>query len=488
LRCSQAAAVPTTAVISHNNPHSAPKDNQRAPDLPTLDSSDIRGQDCATEPLPPTTPSTHTTIRSTVDPFASRNDKPTIPIPGFSSSPRREADEALLGPLDTTGFDDEPTQSAQHDQKDPNLVNRSRNALSNDQNPNKHRQAVDDSSKLSESMQVWIIEPIISKAEDHNGYDIWWERHLLPLSPSEFKLVSRDFRDFRRSFWQKKKTISEQFADLSKYERYVLEYFLNKGKLGALPGNTSIRSVKLMKMQPAREPITQMPWRGIHVLVERTDLMVPSALKLHAHAQPQHHVVNRPYHDPGEENAHFEELVAQDHRLHPGILPPRIMETKPRARMPPHRLQRSGARGRTQSRHDWSSDSLFSENDVGDRYSPLCPADDGFGFQHAAWGVPTRSGSGFAGIDVGDRHQSGRGGHPPVCSDDDSFYSPHAKADLATVNEVPEDPTSLSEEEEMQNSGIEDETAEDPMSEELSAETSRRIIDDLLAKYTTIYS
>ena len=75
-----------------------------------------------------------------------------------------------------------------------------------------------------------------------------------------------------------------------------------------------------------------------------------------------------------------------------------------------------------------------------------------------------------------------------MCSDDDNFYCPYAPAELSTVNEVPEGPTSLSEEEEMQNSGIEDETAEDPTSEELSAETSRRIIDDLLAKYTTIYS
>lgn len=56
-------------------------------------------------------------------------------------------------------------------------------------------------------------------------------------------------------------------------------------------------------------------------------------------------------------------------------------------------------------------------------------------------------------------------------------------------SEGPEAPAPLSEDAGyMQSSELEDKTAEDPTSEELSAEASQRIIDDLLAKYTTIYS
>jgi len=443
-------------VNPHKNPHSAPKDHQPALSSPTLNSSDVHSQKCETEPPPPAPPSIQTTIHSTVDRCLSQDRKKKISTPISQSGPLREAHVAMPYPLSATGSGDKPTQSAQHDQNVQDLTNRSGGALSNDKNSSKHRQAVDNSSELSESKQVWMIEPIISKAEDHNGYDIWWERYLLPLSPSEFRDRSRDFR---RSFWQKKKSVSEQFAKLSKQERYVLEYFLNKGKLGALPGNTLIKTIKLMKMQPAREPITGMPWRGIHVLVERTDTAMPASVvthrhELHAHAQPQHQSVNRPYHDPGEENVRFEELVAQDHRLHQEIDLPRILETEPRKRMLPHRLQRSGARGETQSRHDWSSDSLFSGNDVGDR------------------------------------HHSSRGGHPPESSDEDMFDEPQdADAEPDSVTEDSDAPVSCIEAAgEMQNSEMEDKTAEDPTSEELSAEASQRIIDDLLAKYTTIYS
>ncbi len=254
-------------VNPHKSPHSAPKDHQPAPSSPTLDSNDVHSQNCETEPSPPAPPSIHTSIHSTVDRCLSQDRKKTIPITGFRSSPLREADEALPGPLDTTGFGDEPTQPAQHDQNDPNLANRSSNALSNDQNLNEHRQAVDDSSELSKSMQVWMIEPTISKAEDHNGYDIRWYKYILPLSLSEFKDESRDFR---RHFWQKKKSLREQFANLSHQERHVLHYFLNEGKSG-IPGDPvtiTMKSIKFMKMRPAREPITRMPWRCIHVLIE----------------------------------------------------------------------------------------------------------------------------------------------------------------------------------------------------------------------------
>jgi len=520
-------------VNPHKSPHSAPKDHQPAPSSPTLDSNDVHSQNCETEPSPPAPPSIHTSIHSTVDRCLSQDRKKTIPITGFRSSPLREADEALPGPLDTTGFGDEPTQPAQHDQNDPNLANRSSNALSNDRNLNKHRQAVDDSSELSKSMQVWMIEPTISKAEDHNGYDIRWYKYILPLSLSEFKDESRDFR---RHFWQKKKSLREQFANLSHQERHVLHYFLNEGKSG-IPGDPvtiTMKSIKFMKMRPAREPITRMPWRCIHVLIEddaavedrhstrdtdewqrihprpphrqmlepfqpprpRYDAQhhaqylphqqiqghIPVAARHHSHEpqlgypRHQHLLDHHPHHDLGDEIFPVEDFVPRE-EYYQVQLPPKPIEIEPRARMPTRLHQRSRARGRSLRRRSPSSDSLSS------------------------------------GSERSDRHQSGHGRRASVYSDDESFRDPtperrvvvgrspvslrerpnrrqsHFSSGANFRSEGPEAPAPLSEDAGyMQSSELEDKTAEDPTSEELSAEASQRIIDDLLAKYTTIYS
>lgn len=541
LRRSQAAPVPSTTMILHRESPSAPQDNQRAPKSPTLDSSDFRSQDGATEPLPPGPPLAHNLFHGTADRFASQNDVPTNPTTGFRSGPLREVDVGVPGRFSTTGFGDERTQPAQYDQNDRNFSNSSGSALSNDTNSNKHRQTVDISSELSKSMEVWSIEPMIRRAEDHNGYDIEWVMHCLQLSPSEFKDESRRFR---RPFWQKKQSVREQFANLSQQERYVLERFQTEA-YSDFPGHFSMKNMKFVKMRPAKEPITRMPWRGIHVLVERTDAAVKdrrsayyskplfpsrphrmfgggqpqsglfgvrqpqsrlfgvrqprsglfgggqpqssrfgggqpqsvhvppdSNASMHNHIPypgehhripsmnfqgPQYHPIIHPHNDRADEIRPGKGSVPRNIRHYERQRPSRIIETEPRTGMPSHLRLRREARDRTQSLHDLSSDSRSSGSDFGDRNIIHCMR------------------------------------HAPACSDGDMSERRKKMAELYTVKSRTENadaPAPHSEEaeaEEMQNSDMVDEAGEAPTSEELAAEPSVRIIDELLAKYTTIY-
>lgn len=553
LRRSQAAPAPSTMMSLHSDSPSAPQDNQRTPESPTLDSSIVRSQDGATEPLPPGSPLAHDLFHGTVDRFASRNDMPTNPKTSFRSGTPREANVGVPGPFNTTRFDDEPTRPVQYDQNDRSFSNSSGSALSNDQSSNKHRQAVDKSSEPSKSMEVWSIEPLIRRAEDHNGYDIEWVMHCLQLSPSEFEVESRGFR---RPFWQKKQSIREQFANLSQQERYVIERFQTEA-YSDFPGHFTMKSMKFVKMRPAKEPITRMPWRGIHVLIERTDAAVkdrrsayyskplfpsrpniafgagqpPSGLFHTSHPQSSLFGVRKPQsglfgesqpqsglfgggqpqsglfgggqpqsvHDPPVSNVSMRNHIPppprhygqpsvafhgpQDHPLihrhndttdkirpmkgsvpldeqhYQRQAPSRIIETEPRTGMPSYLRQRKRAH-RTQRLDDLSLDVLSSLSSVGDR------------------------------------HQKRRGEHPQA------FANLLRSAHVRTIDYPTEDgdaPGRLSKEAEaeeeeadedvlMRGNEMEDDTAEDPTSEKLAAEPSLRIIDELLAKYTTIYS
>lgn len=501
----------------------------------------------------------------------------TIPTTGFRSGVK--ADISVPGPFKTTGLGDKPTRPAQYHQNDRNSLNRSGSALSDEQNSNRHQQTVDISVELSKGMEVWSIEPTIRRAADHNGYDIEWVMHSLELSPSEYKVESRGFR---RPFWQKKQSVSKQLANLSQHERYVLEYFLTEVH-SDFSGECSIKSIKFVKMRPAKEPITRMPWRGIHVLVEISDAagedrrssynsnppfqsrphgffrvrqprsrpfefsggqhqsggnafvanQAPfggfgagqrqsggsafgagqrqslfgsappqsglfgagqrqslfgsgpqqsglfgggQSQSLFGGGQPQprlfgggHH---QDIHSPRTNNALTDDKVRDDtidevmpvkhYRSYERRRPLRIVETEPRMemlsdlRLSPRKEERRRTLfehewERTQSRHDLSLDSLSSGSDAGD--------------------VPGRA-------------------TPPIHSPFHRNQS-YSLRPANTRTEIPDAPAPLSEEAEsgeLQSGEMGYDALEDPMSEEHAAEPSQRIIDELLAKYTTIYS
>lgn len=451
-------------MILHRDSPSAPEDNQRAPDSPKSDSSDVRGQDCATEPLPPAPPPAQNLFRSTVEQKTQTT--------GFRSGPLREANVGVPGPFDKTGFGDEPSRPAQHDQNDRNCLNSSGNALSDDQTSNKHRQNVNTSVELYKGMEVWSIEPTIRRAADHNGYDIEWVMQSLELSLSEFEVETRRFR---RLFWQKKQSVSEQLANLSQHERYVLEYFLTEVH-SDFPGKCSVKSIKFVKMRPAKEPITRMPWRGIHVLVEVMDAAGKdrrSSYNSKPLFQSRPHGlfgVRQPRSGPfefGGGQPQSGDLGFRDGQPQSGLFGAhqpqfRIIKPEPRAKMPsllhvrPRREERDRIRFRpeweqAQSQHDLSPDSLSSGSDAGD--------------------VPGRATS-------------------PIHSQLHRRRS-HSSAGANARTEIPDAPAPLSEEAEsgvLLSSDYGYVTSADPTSEEHAAEPSQRIIDELLAKYTTIYS
>jgi len=307
-----------------------------------------------------------------------------------------------------------------------------------------------------------------------------------------------------------------------------------------------------MKMRPAREPITRMPWRCIHVLVETVPAMEDrsstysderqifhsrphnsferrrphrvhdppfSNVSMHneIHPQPQYHhqpsidfhgrqysYFKHPHHttddhttdDHTTDDHTTDDHTTDDHTTDDEIvsveefmshtdhhdqvqLPPHIIEAEPRARIPPHPRQRSSARGRSHSQHSSKSNLRFS-----------------------------RSGS-------GDRPQSGHGRRVSAYSNNDIFQEVRRNRRVIVERsvprrekrpsrrrtpfstgtnirtEVPKAPAPLSEDvRDMQDSKFENEeqSAGDPRSEGFSAEASQRVIDELLAKYTTILS
>lgn len=115
------------------------------------------------------------------------------------------------------------------------------------------------------SVEALMVTPEIYPVDnslDSLGYDLRWEGTKMPLETLELERP-------RRLRWRKKKDDIDKFARLTQMERKVVKRYLSHDKPDLGCDHSTIIDVHFKKMQPSREPNTQMPWRCVLVLISR---------------------------------------------------------------------------------------------------------------------------------------------------------------------------------------------------------------------------
>ncbi|KAL8769570.1 MAG: hypothetical protein Q9209_004502 [Squamulea sp. 1 TL-2023] len=176
--------------------------------------------------------------------------------------------------------------------------------ITNDQLPSHTKHVLSDNPNLQQDrldraphQECWIVTPVMSESEIERGYDLrWWRWTALTNSAK----LNTPQRRIRRLFQWRSDDPLRQTARMTHMERKVVDDWVESDE-----DVIQVTRITFLKMKPPREPITQMPWRAIEVIVERKS------------RTPKTHQVRRDHSDASsiQVSRSFDDLAAERRRI-----------------------------------------------------------------------------------------------------------------------------------------------------------------------------